>query len=551
MGFLIKIISLKELLPLRAKILRPGKRIDECIYDSDELSDTFHLGSFDGEKIVSVMSVYKENLKNSDGIGYRIRSMATDENFRGRGLGSELLNYATEEIKKLNGDYIWFNARKNAVNFYMKNGFEIISDEFDINEIGIHFVMMKRFTNPIVLRNIKNLNIKDYSYSLPSEKIAFNPSEKRDNSKLLVYCNDKITDDTFYNLSEYIPSNSLLIFNDTKVVQGRLFFHTEDKSIIEILCVEPFESKDFSLAFKQQGSVRWECMIGKLKQWKDNFLFKEIEYTSGKIKLKAKKSFLHNKFIVEFSWEPKELSFAEILEFCGSTPLPPYIKRNVSKRDSETYQTVYAKNDGSIAAPTAGLHFTEQVLEKIEKNKIQKSFVTLHVNTGTFLPVKTDLIGKHRMHSENVMIEKETLYYLHNNDYPIAVGTTSMRAVESLYWLSYLILNNKKPEDFHITQWLPYETDFDISKKFSLEILIRHCEKNNLKNLRFKTSILIAPGYRFRYFKGLITNFHQPQSTLLLLVSAFLDNKFQNVYEHALDNNYRFLSYGDSNLYLL
>lgn len=546
----LKKISLTELLPLRAKILRPGKKPEECIYDSDQLPDSFHLGAFDGDKLISVISIYKENFESLEGHGYRIRSMATDEEYRGKGTGSVLLNYAESEIRKLNCDYIWFNARSVAANFYLKNGYIIISDEFDIPGIGLHFVMTKRLIPPGKLSDTKHINIKDYTYNLPPEKIAFYPQEKRDESKLLIYKNKKISEDKFLNLSEYISNDSLLIFNNTKVIPGRFLFNSGEQTV-EILCIEPFENKDYQSALSHNSSVKWECMIGKLKYWKDEYIQKEIYSGDKKIILKAKKHFQNNKFIVEFFWDPGELTFSEILDLAGTTPLPPYIKRDSEEKDNETYQTVYAENEGSIAAPTAGLHFTNEVLKSLQKKGVKNSFVTLHVNTGTFLPVKTDTIGKHKMHSEYVQIQKQTLIDLLNSENIIAVGTTSMRAVESLYWLSYLILNKKNFKDLNVTQWLPYENDFNISKNFSLQILIDYCDKHKMEVLNFKTALLITPGFKFRYFKGIITNFHQPQSTLLLLIAAFLGDEYKNVYQFALDNNFRFLSYGDSNLYLL
>jgi S-adenosylmethionine:tRNA ribosyltransferase-isomerase len=551
LDLLIKHVNIEQVIPLRAKILRNGI-IEKSSFPHDEDETTLHFGVVENDNIVSIASLYKENYKETEGNGYRLRGMATEKNYQNKGYGNAVLNYLIEKVKELNGAYIWCNARSTAINFYLKNNFEIISDEFDMPDIGPHFVMMLRLKKTSLSKTVRDIEIKKYSYRIPFEKIAYYPQEKRDNSKLLVCKNGKITDDKFYNIINYLPENSLVVFNDSKVVHARIFFTTADNQKIELFIIEPYDTKDYTKAFNTKGNAKWECMVGNLKKWKENVLVNIIDNGYTKITLKAKKNFLSNKFIVEFIWEPTYLNFSEIVNIFGTTPLPPYIKRDAEKLDDEKYQTVYANQEGSVAAPTAGLHFTSELMKKLSEKNIKQDFVTLHVSSGTFLPVKGETIGKHKMHQEWIIINRKTIQDLYDNDFIVSTGTTGLRTLESLYWISYLILNKKINDDtvesIKINQWLPYETDFNTSKKFALKSVLDFMEKHNLDKLTATTSIMIVPGYKFRIVDALITNFHQPQSTLLLLVSAFIGENWRKVYKHALETDYRLFSFGDSSL---
>jgi S-adenosylmethionine:tRNA ribosyltransferase-isomerase len=551
LDLLIKHVNIEQVIPLRAKILRNGI-IEKSSFPHDEDETTLHFGVVENDNIVSIASLYKENYKETEGNGYRLRGMATEKNYQNKGYGNAVLNYLMGKVKELNGDYIWCNARSTAINFYLKNNFEIISDEFEMPDIGPHFAMMLRLKKSALSKTVRDIEIKKYSYRIPFEKIAYYPQEKRDNSKLLVCKNGKITDDKFYNIINYLPENSLVVFNDSKVVHARIFFTTADNQKIELFIIEPYDTKDYTKAFNTKGNAKWECMVGNLKKWKENVLVNIIDNGYTKITLKAKKNFLSNKFIVEFIWEPTYLNFSEIVNIFGTTPLPPYIKRDAEKLDDEKYQTVYANQEGSVAAPTAGLHFTSELMKKLSEKNIKQDFVTLHVSSGTFLPVKGETIGKHKMHQEWIIINRKTIQDLYDNDFIVSTGTTSLRTLESLYWISYLILNKKINDDtvesIKINQWLPYETDFNTSKKFALKSVLDFMEKHNLDKLTATTSIMIVPGYKFRIVDALITNFHQPQSTLLLLVSAFIGENWRKVYKHALETDYRLFSFGDSSL---
>jgi S-adenosylmethionine:tRNA ribosyltransferase-isomerase len=551
LDLLIKHVNIEQVIPLRAKILRNGI-IEKSSFPHDEDETTLHFGVVENDNIVSIASLYKENYKETEGNGYRLRGMATEKNYQNKGYGNAVLNYLIEKVKELNGAYIWCNARSTAINFYLKNNFEIISDEFDMPDIGPHFVMMLGLKKTSLSKTVRDIEIKKYSYRIPFEKIAYYPQEKRDNSKLLVCKNGKITDDKFYNIINYLPENSLVVFNDSKVVHARIFFTTADNQKIELFIIEPYDTKDYTKAFNTKGNAKWECMVGNLKKWKENVLVNIIDNGYTKITLKAKKNFLSNKFIVEFIWEPTYLNFSEIVNIFGTTPLPPYIKRDAEKLDDEKYQTVYANQEGSVAAPTAGLHFTSELMKKLSEKNIKQDFVTLHVSSGTFLPVKGETIGKHKMHQEWIIINRKTIQDLYDNDFIVSTGTTSLRTLESLYWISYLILNKKINDDtvesIKINQWLPYETDFNTSKKFALKSVLDFMEKHNLDKLTATTSIMIVPGYKFRIVDALITNFHQPQSTLLLLVSAFIGENWRKVYKHALETDYRLFSFGDGSL---
>ena len=399
----------------------------------------------------------------------------------------------------------------------------------------------------------KNLKIEQFTYDLPEGKIARFPLPERDASKLLLFDHGRISQDIYKNLAEYLPHNSLLVFNDTKVVEARLVFQKDTGGIIEIFCLEPDQQySDITSAMQQKGKVYWQCLIGGASKWKSGqILEKKIGQESSNFMLKAKiTDRLPDCFIIELSWEPEHLSFAEMLHIAGLIPIPPYLKRDATPADLERYQTIYANNDGSVAAPTAGLHFSDQLLQSLIQKNIQRCFVTLHVGAGTFKPVKSERMEGHHMHAEFIdvlLVTIEKLLQYKGNVF--AVGTTSTRTLESLYWMGVKAYNNPDiaAHDLTILQWEVYDDlmQYDVSVTDALQALITWMKKNELERLITKTQILIAPGYSFKIISGLVTNFHQPQSTLLLLVAALVGNDWKSVYEFALENDFRFLSYGD------
>ena len=404
------------------------------------------------------------------------------------------------------------------------------------------------------MKDPRTLSIKDFTYHLPEEKIANYPLPDRDASKLLIYKAGNISEDIYRNIADHIPEDSLLIFNDTKVVKARLLFQKATGGIIEIFCLEPDDQyPDITTAMHQHEKVFWKCFIGGASKWKKNQLLeKKIELADRIMILTAK--YIDKKadsFKIELSWNDPQISFSEMLHLGGNIPLPPYIKRNVEADDSVRYQTIYAHHDGSVAAPTAGLHFTDTIFEKLNEKNIQKDFVTLHVGAGTFKPVKSDLMEGHEMHEEYFLVKKSIIINLinHADKNIIAVGTTSLRTIESLYWLGVKLSLDSGLNTIELTQWEVYELDkHKISIIDSLQFLLSWMEKNKMDQLAAKTQIIIAPGYIFRIVNGLITNFHQPQSTLLLLVAAIAGNNWQIIYNYALENDFRFLSYGDGSL---
>jgi S-adenosylmethionine:tRNA ribosyltransferase-isomerase len=399
----------------------------------------------------------------------------------------------------------------------------------------------------------KNISILDYTYSLPDEKIANYPLPDRDASKLLILKERQLFEDQYKNIAEYLPENALLIFNNTKVIEARILFQKSTGALIEIFCLEPHENfGDISKAMSTQKKVWWKCLVGGASKWKHGqVLEKKITVAEKEITLNAsiiKKEGAY--FIIEFYWEPESIHFAALLHKAGLIPLPPYIKRETEPSDTERYQTVYAEYDGSVAAPTAGLHFTESIFQKLTEKNIRKEFVTLHVGAGTFKPVKSETLADHQMHSEYIVVNSKVIQQLYDQwKKPVfAVGTTSLRTMESLYWLGLKTFLQPTIEAGALTikQWDPYELLHEqITVEQSLYSLLAWLQKNNLSQLITKTELLIAPGYEFKLIDGLITNFHQPQSTLLLLVAALVGDAWKRVYEHALKNDYRFLSYGD------
>jgi len=403
---------------------------------------------------------------------------------------------------------------------------------------------------------IKNILISDYTYNLTDERIAKHPVKKRDESKLLYYKNSEIKTYKFNDITSLLKKDDLLIFNNAKVIQARLEFFKETGGRIEIFCLEPHNPADYNLSFQSTQYCQWKCLVGNLKKWKNNVLIKKIEVNNNNIILKAERlKNIDNSVIIKFSWSLESdisnslsVSFADILDNAGSTPLPPYLNRASETEDKNRYQTVYAKNEGSVAAPTAGLHFTDNVFNNLKKKGIKKLELTLHVGAGTFRPVKSESISEHSMHEEHFIVEKKFIQELLNHKGRIvAVGTTSVRTLESLYWIALKIKNNKIKNNYiTLQQWEAYNKFEQISTKEALSIIFKYLDNNKLDFLNASTQIIIVPSYKFKLVDALITNFHQPKSTLLLLVAAMVGNNWQKIYNYALSNNYRFLSYGDS-----
>lgn len=396
--------------------------------------------------------------------------------------------------------------------------------------------------------NPENIRIEEFSYELPDSKIAKYPLQERDQSNLLAYNQGDVKKDSFKNLDKYIEPNTSFVFNNTKVIQARLQFFKRTGAKIEIFCLEPIEPSDYVLAFQQTHKVTWKCIVGNLKKWKSGSLSKKISIGNTEIELKAAKLYGEgNAHIIEFSWDNRNFSFSEILENIGETPIPPYLNRDSEEIDKDRYQTIYSKLKGSVAAPTAGLHFTDQIIEKLKEKSVSIEEVTLHVGAGTFKPVKTETIDAHEMHTEHFIITKKTIENLIKSNKIVSVGTTSVRTIESLYWLGVKLIEQDNTE-FHITQWEAYKLKNDIDKNESLTAILDYLTNNNLAEIQASTQIMIYPGYSFKMVDVLITNFHQPKSTLLLLIAAFIGDNWKNVYDFALNNDFRFLSYGDSSI---
>jgi len=401
------------------------------------------------------------------------------------------------------------------------------------------------------MKSPKDISIEEYNYDLPEDRIAQFPVAKRDQSKLLIAKQDTVQETIFQNIADYLPADSLIVFNDTKVIRARLRFKKTTGAKIEIFILEPvLPTAEVQNAFQVQEQCTWKCFIGNAKKWKKDALTLALNYHGEELLLNAKKGESQgNAHLVYFSWTPKHLTFSDILMASGSIPLPPYMHRETQDDDVERYQTIYAKHQGSVAAPTAGLHFTDKVMDSLKAKNIQTDFVSLHVGAGTFKPVSSETMGEHEMHSEQVLIKRETIESLYRHDYEslIVVGTTSTRTLESLYWYG-VNLENQADAPFKINQWEPYNTTGlkDISPKQSLKNILDYMDRKKLDILQGETQIIIAPSYQFKLVDVLITNFHQPKSTLLLLVSAFYGPQWTRVYEYALKNEFRFLSYGDS-----
>lgn len=399
---------------------------------------------------------------------------------------------------------------------------------------------------------VRNIFIRDYSYDLPNERIAGFPLKERDESKLLIYRNGAIEDDQFFNLHEYIPPESTLILNNTKVIEARILFKKPTGGLVEIFCLEPFQHT-IEQSLSSSEKIQWRCLIGGASKWKaGQVLQKEIFIHNQPVALNAK--FVGkepNSFLIEFFWFPQQYSFIEILHSAGAIPLPPYMKRNATEEDKDRYQTVFSSQEGSVASPTAALHFTENVFQNLSKKNIGTKCITLHIGAGTFKPVKTETVAEHKMHKEPFTVSIDVLKKILSSKRVIAVGTTSLRTLETIYWLGVKMIDGFINNEWALQQWEAYELEkkyHGISVEQSVSALIHWLEKNQKTELHCQTSLIIVPGYNFKIPDAIITNFHQPQSTLLLLVNAFIGKDWKKVYQHALDNHYRFLSYGDSSL---
>lgn len=434
-------------------------------------------------------------------------------------------------------------------------------------------------TNEPTYTAVGKLRIADFNYDLPDERIAKFPLAQRDSSKLLIYNKGVVSEDVFSSLPQYLPKGALMVFNNTKVIQARLHFQKETGATVEVFCMEPFAPAEYQQNFAQTGSVEWLCMIGNLKRWKDGTLTKQVEVKGKMLSLCVERfessGTQGTNHRVRFFWNDDNVAFSEILEAVGELPIPPYLNRETQESDKRTYQTVYSKIKGSVAAPTAGLHFTDNVLHALDESGIDREELTLHVGAGTFKPVKSEEIADHEMHSEYIVVRRRTIEKLiqHGGE-AIAVGTTSVRTLESLYYIGQKILRNPNitEEELHVNQWEPYENDssseFNVQGSrvqdaeftvqdsraqeketlAALNAILDWMDRNGLQSFHTTTQIIIAPGYDYHIVHWMVTNFHQPQSTLLLLVSAFVKGDWRKIYDYALSHDFRFLSYGDSSL---
>ncbi|MDR0757813.1 MAG: S-adenosylmethionine:tRNA ribosyltransferase-isomerase [Tannerella sp.] len=405
------------------------------------------------------------------------------------------------------------------------------------------------------MTNPKDIQISGYSYDLPDERIAKYPLSQRDKSKLLVYRNGEIDEARFDRLTEYLPAGALLVFNNTRVIRARLPFRKETGAHIEIFCLEPIEPRDYALAFRQTRQCTWLCLVGNLRKWKGGLLRQTVRLNGETVQLTAERREARGDgHLIAFSWEHPTCTFADILDTAGVLPVPHYLHRETEQSDLQTYQTVYSKIKGSVAAPTAGLHFTPDTLESMDKKGIAREEVTLHTGAGTFKPVRSETVGQHDMHDEHFVVQRRTIDRLLRHEAPvIAVGTTSVRTLESLYCIGAILSANPEAteRDLHVGQWTPYDGSLrSLSTREALQHVLDYLDRQQTDRIAAQTRLLIAPGYAFKIVQGIITNFHQPQSTLLLLVSAFVRNDWRRIYDYALGHDFRFLSYGDCSLLL-
>lgn len=407
----------------------------------------------------------------------------------------------------------------------------------------------------------RHIHISDYNYPLPDDRIAKFPIARRDQSKLLVYQKGKVGEDIFYHLPDYLPEGALMVFNNTKVIQARMHFRKVNANgehlgaLIEVFLLEPAEPSDYELMFQTTGHCAWYCLVGNLKKWKEGTLSREIDINGDKVLVMATRGPIHGtSHRIDFEWKTAggtPYSFAEIIDAMGELPIPPYLNRETQESDKTTYQTVYSKIKGSVAAPTAGLHFTPEVLAALDAHGIDREELTLHVGAGTFKPVKSEEIEGHEMHTEYISVRRSTIDKLIRHEgKAIAVGTTSVRTLESLYYMGVKVMRdaNLAEEQLHVCQWEPYDCSCDVPAVEALKCLAAWMDARGLEVLHSSTQIIIAPGYVYKIVQMLVTNFHQPQSTLLLLVSAFVKGDWHKIYDYALSHDFRFLSYGDSSL---
>ncbi len=401
--------------------------------------------------------------------------------------------------------------------------------------------------------NIKEIRIEDFDYNLPDERIAKYPLEERDSSNLLYWRNGTIEKMHFYDLPDLLSREHLLIYNNTKVIQARLHFQKETGATIEIFCLEPHSPADYNLVFQENKSCIWKCLVGNSKKWKEGALKQIMSIRNILFELRAVRIESANEgmsHLVRFEWDNEDILFSDILSHFGELPIPPYLNRATEEKDKETYQTVYSKIDGSVAAPTAGLHFTKDVLRRLALNGVREDEVTLHVGAGTFQPVKSEEIGDHPMHREIISVSKRVIENLIASEgHIVAVGTTSVRTLESLYYLGCRIALNPENPDLMVEQWEPYENNYTLTTEEALREIINYLNRNHLIAINAATRIMIVPSFKFRVVNKIITNFHQPKSTLLLLISAFVGiDRWRKIYDFAMNNGFRFLSYGDSSL---
>lgn len=409
----------------------------------------------------------------------------------------------------------------------------------------------------VEIEDVRHIRVSEYDYPLPDERIAKFPLSQRDSSKLLVYNHGEVSEKVFTDLPGLLPEGALMIFNNTKVIQARLHFRKEDNAqntgaLIEIFLLEPAEPFDYQLNFSARGKCSWYCLVGNLKRWKSGVLHRTIQIGERSVVLNAERGEMHGTgYRVDFSWDDDRLAFSELLEAVGEIPIPPYLNRETQESDKTTYQTIYSKIKGSVAAPTAGLHFTERVLADIDAHGVEREELTLHVGAGTFRPVKSEEISGHEMHTEYIAVRRQTIEKLiAHGGQAIAVGTTSVRTLESLYYIgAYLADHPDAPEEkLHVPQWIPYVYKDGITTLESLRNILGYLDRHGLGVLKTSTQLLIVPGFEYHIVRMIVTNFHQPQSTLLLLVSAFVHGDWHRIYDYALSHDFRFLSYGDSSL---
>ena len=401
----------------------------------------------------------------------------------------------------------------------------------------------------------QHIHIDEFDYPLPDERIAKFPLAKRDESKLLLYKEGQVGETIFKHITDYLPAGSMMVFNNTRVIQARLLFQKSTGARIEVFCLEPISPRDYALVFQQTERCSWNCLVGNLKKWKEGVLQRTVSIQGEEVVLSAEKKESHgDSHIVEFSWDNPKYTFADLLDAAGVLPIPPYLHRETEKSDLQTYQTVYSKIKGSVAAPTAGLHFTPEVLSDIDAHGIGREEVTLHVGAGTFKPVKSETLEGHEMHTEFISVRRSSIEKIQKSlGNIIAVGTTSVRTLESLYYMGVILSNHPDAtsEDLVVKQWMPYEEKNNVLSAYdALQQILDYLDRHDADRLVTATQIIIAPGYTFKIVRGIVTNFHQPKSTLILLISAFVKGNWKPIYEYALSHDFRFLSYGDSSLLL-